>query len=84
MLDRDGVTDRKKLSVALVGMLVVAVILAVFLALAVFPLRTGPWRDLVGVPDPGDPGCLKEAHWVDAIPFVPLNPDQVCDRAHAR
>lgn len=78
-------TDRKKLSVALVGMLVVAVILAVvFLMLVVSPLRSGLWRDLVGIPDPGDPGCLKEAHRVGAIPFVPLNPDEVCDRAPAR
>lgn len=84
MLDWDGVTDRKKLSVALVGMLVVAVILVVFLALVVFPLRTGLWRDFVGLPDPGSPGRLREAHRVDAIPFVPLNPDEVCNRAHAR
>lgn len=78
-------TDRKKLSVALVGMLVVAVILAVvFLVIVVSPLRSGLWRDLVGIPDPGDPRCLKEAHRVDAIPFVPLNQDEVCDRAPAR
>lgn len=83
-LDWDGVTDRKKVSVALVGLVVVAVILAVFLALVVFPLRTGPWRDIVGLPDPGEPGCLRKAHRVDAIPVVPLNPDEACDRAHAR
>lgn len=82
---RSGVTDRKKLSLALLGMLAVTVLLAaLFLALVVSPLRSGPWREIVGIPERGHPGCMREAHRVDSIPFVNLDPDQVCDSTPRR
>ncbi len=80
-----GMTDRKKLSIALLGMLAVTVLLAVvFLALVVSPVRSGLWRELVGIPERDHPQCLQEAHRVDSIPFVNLEPDQVCDPTRSR
>lgn len=73
-------SDRKKSGIALLVMLAVTVALAaVFLALVVSPIGSGLWRELVGIPERDHPECLKEAHRIDSIPFVSLEPDQVCD-----